>query len=130
MLVFMLQKILSLRVTRVKYSAPLSPRWGKNYYGQPHTSLHLCLVSPSTSFMCMFHLFFFVLVISPAGLEYKLQRVESFTKAPLQILLKQRKTGEKGLSCYVWTRPSAFTKRASSHPDWLRGKRPQAASTH
>ena len=85
-----------IRVTRVKYYAPLPLRWAKQDYGQPHTPHHfrstakgfLLLLSvciQCASFMHMLRLFFSVFCefqVPPMGLEYELKRVESFTMDP------------------------------------------------
>ena len=84
-----------IRVSRVKYSAPLPLHWAKKDYGQPTSHFRLlllvfgfsfyCLFVYSAQALCMLCLFFsdFSEFQAPAmGLEHKLHRVESFTMDP------------------------------------------------
>ena len=120
MLVFMLQKILSLlgllgqNIMLLFHSTEQ-----KKDYGTPHMPHNLCSIFPSTVCLytaCKFYahapLLFLCFLVNFKrhlfiGLEYELKHVESFTDGSVwtQIFLKrcQGRWGGKRLFWYIWT---------------------------
>ena len=120
MLVFVLQKILSL-VTRTTYYTPLPLPWAKKDYGQLTWHFHLLLVVLVFSFFCLYTVR--KLYVHAPSLLLRFWWISSATYRPdiwttaswvvyngsvsMQIFLKQcqGRWGKKRLFLYVWTWP-------------------------